>query len=204
MPTKEQEILTRAKEFAVSMETWADLSNALFDPLDGIAVKPYPTRELREQFIKTAEYKEIRNLLTDKMQKTGRAEGAIPQEPSPDWMTKADTAHDTSWTDYQNAFNTVIRAGETGEGMAILKERCERIKSAYLDAMFAVYLKSRHALNEALMSPVTPTRRMLLATAYYRSEGALASLLAILENVVLVMETRSRSQTPDTGTEFEE
>jgi hypothetical protein len=46
-------ILEQAEEVAASAETWADLSNALFDPVNGLITRAYPTREEREEFLKT-------------------------------------------------------------------------------------------------------------------------------------------------------
>ena len=42
--SKATEVLQAAQRLAASAETWADLSNALFDPVDGIVTKAYPTR----------------------------------------------------------------------------------------------------------------------------------------------------------------
>ena len=47
MATQEKQILESAKDIALSTETWADLSNALFDPEEGLVAKAYPTREQR-------------------------------------------------------------------------------------------------------------------------------------------------------------
>jgi len=71
-------ILKRAKELAKKSKTWADFSNALFDPFDGELVRSLPTKEDREAFRKTKEYREIRLLLQQKMRETGLANGATP------------------------------------------------------------------------------------------------------------------------------
>lgn len=71
-------ILERARELAAKATTWADLSNALFDPFDGELVRAFPTPEDRETFRKTKEYKEIRALLQQKMSQTGLVKGAAP------------------------------------------------------------------------------------------------------------------------------
>ena len=80
MKTKEQQILDAARTVAQAAETWADLSNALFDPVDGLVAKAYPNREERENFAKTAEYKAIRELIDALEERTGLAEGATPQK----------------------------------------------------------------------------------------------------------------------------
>jgi len=77
---KDHEILTKAEQFAASCETWADLSNALFDPTQGLVTQAYPTRADREAFAKTKEYKAVRGLIAAAMQRTGLVEGATPRK----------------------------------------------------------------------------------------------------------------------------
>ena len=78
MKTKARKLLDAAKTEALSAETWADLSNALFDPVDGLVAKAYPTRGEREKFVKTEEYKAIRRLIDEAEQRTGLVDGATP------------------------------------------------------------------------------------------------------------------------------
>jgi hypothetical protein len=78
MKTKAQTILASARTVALSAETWADLSNALFDPVEGLVAKAYPTRDEREKFIETEEYKAIRQLIDSAEERTGLVEGATP------------------------------------------------------------------------------------------------------------------------------
>src|SRR5580704_16862501 len=80
MKTKAQKIRDSAKTVALSAETWADLSNALFDPIDGLVAKAYPTRDEREKFIETEEYKAIRQLIDAAEERTGLVEGATPKK----------------------------------------------------------------------------------------------------------------------------
>jgi len=74
------EILHQAKELARSAETWADLSNALFNPTDGLITSTYPSRAARKAFIKTPEYKKIRQLLSKAIESHGLVEGARPKK----------------------------------------------------------------------------------------------------------------------------
>ncbi len=76
---KPDRVLTQAKKVARSVETWADLSNALFDPLDGLVTRAYPTREERQEFVKTEQYKKIRELLNRAIDTFGLVEGATPK-----------------------------------------------------------------------------------------------------------------------------
>ncbi len=80
MSHKESQILKSARDIASSVETWADLSNALFDPENGLLTKAYPTREEREAFMKTEEYGAIRKLRETAIRETGLVEGATPKK----------------------------------------------------------------------------------------------------------------------------
>jgi hypothetical protein len=71
-------ILKQAKDVARSIETWADLSNALFDPVSGLLTRAYPTRADRAAFLKTEQYKAIRALLAHAIDTHGLVEGATP------------------------------------------------------------------------------------------------------------------------------
>ncbi len=73
-------ILESARGIASSAESWADLSNALFNPVDGLLTKAYPTREEREAFVKTKEYEAIRKLREAAIEATGLIEGATPKK----------------------------------------------------------------------------------------------------------------------------
>lgn len=78
--TKAAELLQQAEEQAKTAPTWADLSNALFDPLEGLIAKAFPTRAQREAFVKTEEYKKIRALIDRAREQTGLVAGATPQK----------------------------------------------------------------------------------------------------------------------------
>jgi hypothetical protein len=80
MTKKSSTIIESAGSVASSAESWADLSNALFDPVDGLLIKAYPTREEREAFLKTKEYEAIRKLREAAMDATGLVEGATPKK----------------------------------------------------------------------------------------------------------------------------
>lgn len=73
-------VLREAQELAASVESWADLSNALFNPFNGLLTKAYPAREEREQFLRTEQYKRIRQLVHRAMNKFGLVEGATPKK----------------------------------------------------------------------------------------------------------------------------
>ncbi len=76
--SKTAELLHQAEEQARTAPTWADLSNALFDPLEGLVAKTFRTRAEREAFVRTAEYKKIRALIDRAREQTGLVAGVTP------------------------------------------------------------------------------------------------------------------------------
>jgi hypothetical protein len=73
-------VLKQAQDVARSVETWADLSNALFDPVHGLITRTYPTRAEREAFVKTEQYQRIQELLARAIDAHGLVEGATPRK----------------------------------------------------------------------------------------------------------------------------
>src|SRR3989442_11324960 len=71
---------TEVERAAEAADSWADLSNFLFNPVDGLVARAYPTREAREAFVKTEEYREIRQLVSVAVQRHGLVEGATPKK----------------------------------------------------------------------------------------------------------------------------
>ena len=79
---KEKELLRSAQEISQSVDTWADLSNALFDPDTGLISRAYPTRKERGEFLRSEQYQQIRRLIDAATERTGLVEGATPKEKS--------------------------------------------------------------------------------------------------------------------------
>lgn len=77
---KAEDLLRSAEELARSVESWADLSNALFDPLEGIVSQAFDTRAEREAFVQTEEYRKIRQLLEEARDRFGLVAGATPKK----------------------------------------------------------------------------------------------------------------------------
>jgi hypothetical protein len=75
-----QEILAAVRAEAAKVSTWADLSNFVFDPEEGLLAGVYPTRSEREAFIKTPEFKEIRRIIDEVKDRTGLVDGATPKK----------------------------------------------------------------------------------------------------------------------------
>jgi site-specific DNA-methyltransferase (adenine-specific) len=77
---KYKEILEKAREVAQSCHTWADLSNSLFDPLEGLVARTFPYSKERAKFRKTNAYEELHALVEKKMETTGLVSGSNPQK----------------------------------------------------------------------------------------------------------------------------
>lgn len=73
-------ILAKARELADNCKTWADLSNALFDPLEGEVVRTFPDPEERAAFRKTRVYDELHRLVEQKAEEIGLVAGARPKK----------------------------------------------------------------------------------------------------------------------------
>lgn len=80
MTTKNGDLLEQVKEATQSLTNWADVSNALFDSEAGLLTRAYPDPKDREEFMKTAEYKAIRRILTESIEKSGLVAGAEPEK----------------------------------------------------------------------------------------------------------------------------
>jgi hypothetical protein len=78
--TGRSDLVESAREVAASAESWADVSNALFNPVDGLVARAYPTRKERAAFVETPEYRAIRKLVNDAMDRSGLGEGAAPKK----------------------------------------------------------------------------------------------------------------------------
>ena len=78
--TKAQQILKKAQQLAAAAPTWADLSNALFDPHRGLLARELPVGSARTHFRKTPEYQAIGRLLEEAMERSGVIEGATPRK----------------------------------------------------------------------------------------------------------------------------
>lgn len=80
MNANNAELLNRVKNVTRSLVNWADVSNALFDPETGLLTRAYPNPRDREAFMKSDEYRAVRQMLTDSMEKSGLIEGSTPEK----------------------------------------------------------------------------------------------------------------------------
>jgi len=74
------DILVQAKSLARTAGTWADLSNAIFDPMVGLIAKHFPDATARAEFHKSDAYTALHSLVEQKMRETGVVEGSVPQK----------------------------------------------------------------------------------------------------------------------------
>jgi HicB-like protein involved in pilus formation len=77
---KADRLVKQAEQIASSVETWADLSNALFAPFNGLLTQAYPTPAERRAFTKTPQYRRINSLLEEAIETFGLVEGATPKK----------------------------------------------------------------------------------------------------------------------------
>ena len=73
-------ILSEAKSLAEKSKTWADLSNAMFDPIDGLVMKRFPDAVERAAFRKSDTYTMMHRLVEQKMEETGVVAGSKPKK----------------------------------------------------------------------------------------------------------------------------
>ena len=79
-PNRAARILAEAQKLAAHTNSWADFSNALFDPEHGLLVREIPDVAQRRSFAKTREYAVIDRLLAKLMERFGVADGATPRK----------------------------------------------------------------------------------------------------------------------------
>ena len=66
-----KELVAEAKKIARKVDSWIDLSNALSDPQRGLISGYFPNMEDRQEFLSSAEYEEIDQLLLRTIKRTG-------------------------------------------------------------------------------------------------------------------------------------
>jgi hypothetical protein len=77
------DLLSQAEELARATGNWADLSNGLFHPADGLLARALPTREARAAFVRTDQYRAIRRLVARAIEQSGLVAGGTPSRPGP-------------------------------------------------------------------------------------------------------------------------
>lgn len=77
---KANAVLDRAKIIASDVSTWADFSNALFDPHSGLVAKTFSSDIERQAFYDSRQYQKISDILVRLMKRFGTAGGATPEK----------------------------------------------------------------------------------------------------------------------------
>lgn len=78
--SKVKDVLAEGKRLANKSKTWADLSNALFGPLDGLVAKSFPDPTERNAFRTSNTYDALHSLVEQKMHQMGVLTGSQPKK----------------------------------------------------------------------------------------------------------------------------
>ena len=70
-----KQLVAEAKKIARQVDSWISPSNALSDPEGGLIVRYFPNRHERQEFLRSAEYEELNQLLL----RTIRRKGLYPR-----------------------------------------------------------------------------------------------------------------------------
>jgi len=133
---KGEAILEEAKKLAGSTSTWADLSNQLFDPLDGLVAHFFPKREERARFRKTGAYDELHRLVEEKMGAMGVLAGATPKKSGKFVVRLPRSLHaalEREANTEGTSLNQLVVAKLAVQLENLASERVEKIMQAFLE-----------------------------------------------------------------------
>lgn len=68
---KGKKLLAEARKIARRVDSWISLSNAITDPNGGLIVRYFPDVDQRQEFLHSAEYEELNNLIRKTIEKRG-------------------------------------------------------------------------------------------------------------------------------------
>jgi hypothetical protein len=66
-----KQLVAEARKIARRVDSWIGLSNALSDPEDGLIARYFPNAEERQEFLASAEYEELNQLLLRSIKRKG-------------------------------------------------------------------------------------------------------------------------------------
>jgi hypothetical protein len=66
-----EQLVAEARKFARRADSWISLSNALADPQGGLIARYFPDAEQRQEFLRSAEYEELNQLLLRVIKRKG-------------------------------------------------------------------------------------------------------------------------------------
>lgn len=73
-------VVKQARRLATRVQSWADFSNAMFDPEHGLVSQTFPNEADQKAFLASPEYREIRGIHRQLMDRFGVADGATPKK----------------------------------------------------------------------------------------------------------------------------
>jgi hypothetical protein len=68
---RKRELVAEARKIARRVDSWIGLSNALSDPVGGLIARYFPDVQEREDFLRSAEYEELNQLLLRTIKRKG-------------------------------------------------------------------------------------------------------------------------------------
>jgi hypothetical protein len=66
-----KQLVAEAKAIARQVDSWISLSNALSDPQGGLIARYFPDTQQRQDFLRSAEYEELNQLLLRTIKRKG-------------------------------------------------------------------------------------------------------------------------------------
>jgi len=78
--TNSAELFSQARDAAAQLKNWADVSNVLFDQENGLLARAYPDVEDRKAFMQSEDYKAIRQIVSDALDRSGVIQGSAPEK----------------------------------------------------------------------------------------------------------------------------
>ena len=73
-----RQLVAEARKIARRADSWIGLSNALSDPQGGLIARYFPEPEQRQEFLRSAEYEELNELLLRTIKRRGLYPRAAP------------------------------------------------------------------------------------------------------------------------------
>jgi site-specific DNA-methyltransferase (adenine-specific) len=129
-------ILEEAKRLSGSAATWADLSNALFDPMEGLIARSFPKPQERMEFRKTDTYNQLHALVEKKMEVTGIVKGATPKKSGKFVVRLPRSLHASLEREAEaegTSLNQLVVAKLAVQLDNLAEEKIEKIMQAYLE-----------------------------------------------------------------------
>lgn len=145
-----KDILEKARELAESCQTWADLSNSLFDPLEGLVARTFPNGDERAKFRKTGVYEQLHKLIERKMESTGVVSGGTPKKSGKFVVRLPRTLHAALEREAEvegTSMNQLVVAKLAVQLDKLAGEKIEKIMQAFLE------VRDRYSADKVIADP---------------------------------------------------